>query len=176
MNGKYVSETVFTSLLIFLMFQLGCQTKEKFYREKELLHFLESNKISTLPGNTILLLLVGSSCETCLEATKEILILRNEIQPEYTIVILGDELARREYTQYIQDNHNTMLILTNADTLASKGLLLQGDGIFFISENKKIRKLWSITYQNQSRISRELNKRKYLCCDMSNDNEDRDED
>jgi hypothetical protein len=152
---------IFIAFLSLAIILSCCRRNYGFYREKEIFHFLETKNVHFSSQNSILMLLIGSSCETCLEATKDILKRISEVQAQNLIIILGDDLAKQEYYQLIRNSSNLTIISTNVDTLSAKGLLLQGDGIFFINKSNQIAKLWSITFQNKSKIIRELEKKKY---------------
>jgi hypothetical protein len=75
-------------------------------------------------------------CGTCLEYTKEVLRQIPQNKNVNEIAVIGGEIALNEYVELIPNS--AKLILTNSDTLLSKGLTFPSDMIFLIEESGKI--------------------------------------
>lgn len=134
------------------LFLNNCANNQEFYREKELIHFIEMNKVSFKSKKSVVLLLVGSSCGTCLEYTKEVLKQIPQDKDLNEIAIIGDEIAYKEYLGLIPNKTN--LIITNSDTLFSKGLTFPSDMIFLVKESGKISKSIEINKHNRKEIAK----------------------
>ena len=141
-------------LALVLLFQNGCRTRNEFYRQQELFHFLYINDVKDVSKKTIVMVLVGSSCGTCIESTKDVLKVIKPDQFENIAIVMGDELAISEYSPLISKNIER--INSNTDSLTYRGLLFPTDIILFIDPPGKIKKWFEINYLTKQKIINEI--------------------
>jgi hypothetical protein len=149
---------VLVIVLIFTLHFLACKQERKFFREAELLHYLHQN--DTLAGQMpdILLLLVGSGCGNCVDATKNILSDLNSLTETNIEVIIGSAEAYIEYNSHM--GPKMKISHSSRDTLLSRGLSFSSDMLFVIGESGKIEQYWGINYESESSVRKYLNSKK----------------
>jgi hypothetical protein len=153
------SKILIAYIFFVIIFDYGCSNIHSFYREKELFHLLKINNIKLPSGNSVVILLVGSGCNTCLESTKEILKQLPYNQIRNMTVILGGELAQKEFSPLISKMISTINI--SIDSLAENGLLFPADIVFITKGSNQISEFMEIDIQSKSDIIKELNKKIY---------------
>lgn len=149
---------VLVIVLIFSLQFFACRQEMKFFREAELLHYLHQNDTLTGQMPDILLLLVGSGCGNCVDATKNILSDLNSLTDTKIEVIIGSAEAYIEYNTHM--GPKMKIIHTSRDTLLSRGLSFSSDMIFVIGESGTIDEFWGITYESESAVRKYLNSKK----------------